>query len=81
VTTGDTDVAVTGNSITTVVEIDFFVEDNDTVTCGDVASTLVGKLEIDVLGIKSTDEAEIKAGSGLNDTPEPPIDIVTLTNG
>jgi hypothetical protein len=53
-----------------VVDGETNVEDNDTVTCGDVASTLVGKLEIDVLGIKSTDEAEIKAGVDSNSVDE-----------
>jgi hypothetical protein len=63
VTTGDTDVAVTGNSITTVVEIDFFVEDNDTVTCGDVASTLVDKLEI-VIALGFNGKSTVSEGIG-----------------
>jgi hypothetical protein len=66
VTTGDTDVAVTGNSITTVVEIDFFVEDNDTVTCGDVASTLVDKLEI-VIALGFNGKSTVSEGIGVED--------------
>ena len=87
VSTGDTDAAVTeGNNVMSEVEVDL-CEDADIVTAdksSDVlveACTFIGKLEVDMLGFKSNDEAEDRASVDTGRAEADKTELVCTDSG